>query len=125
MDKIDKLIEEQGDMKVELARLDGDIKSLKDAVLPLRGLEIGYQKLKSDLAANDTKIENIKLEIAKDIKDIKDGLKLIPKLQEFKLTVQVAVSVALAIIGMGFTFVGFVMKNLNEINHAIAGMVGN
>ena len=127
--KVDKIIEEQSDMKVELARLDSDIRSLREVVLPLRGgmreLELGQQSLKSSIAANDIKIETVRSEIARDIKEIKEQLKAIPHLKNFKLAIQVGAGVTATIVGMGFAVMAFVIKSIDQLQTVLNSIAGN
>lgn len=127
-DKIDKIIEEQGAMKVDMAKIDGDIKSLRNAVLPMQKevavLERGYQKLEYGLAANDTKIETLKHDISKHLNIISEQLKAIPKLQRFERDLKIGAGLLCFVVGLGFAFVAGISKVLLEMNAAIHMIAG-
>ncbi|MBP9872150.1 MAG: hypothetical protein KBC53_11770 [Nitrosomonas sp.] len=127
-DKIDKIIEEQGAMKVDMAKIDGDIKSLRNAVLPMQKevavLERGYQKLEYGLAANDTKIETLKHDISKHLNIISEQLKAIPKLQRFERDLKIGARLLCFVVGLGFAFVAGISKVLLEMNAAIHMIAG-
>lgn len=129
MERIIKLFEEQSDMKAELARIDTDIRVLKDELLPLRGgfrdLELGQRRLEASIAANDVKLETVKGDIVKDIKEIKEKLTDLPKLNNFRLAMKVGAGVSATIIVAGFTFVGFITRTLLQMSDALAGVAGN
>ncbi len=127
-DKLDKIIQEQGDMKVDIAKMDGDLKSLRNAVLPMQKevavLERGYQKLEYGLAANDTKIETLKHDISKHLNIISEQLKAIPKLQRFERDLEIGAAVLCFVVGSGFAFVAAVSKVLLDMNAAIHMIAG-